>query len=491
MVHFDSRAYLACACGLLSALGCSLAQTNREDCTPQACREAFGLRSVCGDEGLCEISPAESRCSVSFPEDLLLRPEAYTDILVVGSLFDRSLATHRARENAIRLAFRGANDQNGLEGRRFGVIFCNIAKDAAFDPLDRTQAAVAMAGYLRDVYGVRAIIGPAASQDTLAVAEALRGDDVLVISPSATSPILTDLDPVPASDETPGLVWRTAPPDSLQGIAIAEDMRGRVPTTETSTRVAVVFETGPYGEFLADAFQRRFRDLGGMTTASSFETSAERDEAILRAVAGDERADEVLFVSSQTQDVIAFLRAVETNPSYDGVKLFVTDSAANFDVVDNTSPAILSRVRGTRQAPLDEEENFVFRLFLTAYSGAYGEDARQYSFVANAFDAAWLVAYGMAWAELRGGPSGPFGPGGSAIARGLRRTYSGQPVEIRASSWPDVLASFRAGVGVDVTGASSDLDFDPDTEEFRAPIEVWVVRDRQFEGVRRFSLQSP
>ena len=39
------------------------------------------------------------------------------------------------------------------------------------------------------------------------------------MSPSATSPALTELEPA-ASDETPGLLWRTVPPDSLQGRVI-------------------------------------------------------------------------------------------------------------------------------------------------------------------------------------------------------------------------------------------------------------------------------
>ena len=36
---------------------------------------------------------------------------------------------------------------------------------------------------------------------------------------------------------------------------------------------------------------------------------------------------------------------------------------------------------------------------------------------------------------------------------------------------------FAAGNGVDVTGASGALDFDPATEELTGSFEVWVVSD--------------
>lgn len=487
-VSFDWRPHGLAGPMVLWLASCSLAQTDLAACSDSDCRDAFGFGYLCGPDLLCEKAPPEPRCTQSFPDDFLLRPEAYPRALVVGSLFDRSLVTHQARENAIRLAFRTANDEGGLEGRPFAAVFCNIDPDPQFDGLERTEAAVAMARYLVQVFGVRAILGPAASQDTLAVAEDLKGSDVVVISPSATSPVLTEVDPFPATDARPGLLWRTAPPDSLQGISIAEDMRSRQPQTETSTRVTVIYETGPYGEFLAGAFEERFSVLGGITTRRPFDTQAALAEAVVRTVAASPRPDEVLFVSSQTPDVISFLQAVADNRDYDGLRLFLTDSGANRDVLESADPAVVRRIRGTRQAPLDDQENFVFSLFLTTYASAYGDDARQYSFVANAFDAAWMVAYGMAWAQYQS-PQGP-DVSGTAIARGLRRLSSGPAVQVQASSWETVKAQFAAGSSIDIMGASSDLDFDPSTEEFRAPIEVWTVQDGEIAGIRLFNSSS-
>lgn len=473
------------ATSMLMLLGCSLSRVDRTECVDHGdCREVFGLGSTCDANGYCEAAAPRNRCTRTYPGDLLLRSDAYPDVILIGSLFDQSLATHRARENAIRLAFRAVNSEGGLEGRSFAVVFCSIAEDDEFDALTRTEAAVEIGRYLTRELGAVALLGPASSGDTKAVFEALGPEGVLIVSPSATSPILTDLDTLPASDDEPGLLWRTAPPDSLQGQAIARDMRtagdGR---SRTSTVAAVILEEGAYGESLAGVFEREFSALGGTSILSSYASEAQRDEAIASAV--DEDVDEVLFVSSQTQDAIAFLSGARTIAGYEDLPLFLTDSAANADFVANVDPGLIDQVRGTRQAPQKEEDNFVFRLFLAAYSAEYGEDARDFSFTANAFDAAWLIAYASAWA-LYQEPA----LDGVALARGLRRLSEGAPLELRASNWSVLKERFREGQSVDVQGASSPLDFDPVTEEMAAAIETWIVEEGEIRGVRTFIPQQ-
>lgn len=467
--------------GLVVCASCSLARTDLLQCSPETCREAFGVGSICGDDGFCTEAEPQPRCARSYPEDYLLRPEIYPGALVIGSLFDRRLATHRARENSIRLALQGANDQGGLQRRQFAVVYCDIAEDARLDPLSRTEAAVAMADHLIEVFAVKALIGPAASDDVLAVADAVQGRDVIVISPSATSPALTAIEPE-ASDAAPGMIWRTAPPDSLQGRAIAKAMVDGLGGVASTSTAAVIFEAGAYGEFLAQEFRTRFESLGGRATLYRYDNQAQLDEALLEAVAEPD-VEEVLFVSSQSQDVVSFLTTADVAPGYAGVRLFVTDSGANVDVVEDASASVLDRLRGTRQAPLDPEQDFVFQLFLIAYENQYGESAEQYSFTANAYDAAWLVTYGMAWAAFQGSGPEPFPLRGMDIARGLRHLSSGLPYEIRPTNWIPIRERLREGQGVDVEGASSALDFDPTDEEIAAPIETWVVRNGDIVGI--------
>ena len=77
---------------------------------------------------------------------------------------------------------------------------------------------------------------------------------------ASASPV-TDLDPADVSDAEPGLLWRTAASDALQGVAIASDMlTGRDPAV---TSVAAIHEVGAYGEGLYEVFASAFRDGGG------------------------------------------------------------------------------------------------------------------------------------------------------------------------------------------------------------------------------------
>ena len=63
------------------------------------------------------------------------------------------------------------------------------------------------------------------------------------------------------------------------------------------------------------------------------------------------------------------------------------------------------------------------------------------------------------------------------IARGLRKLSSGSPLEIRATSWSQLLERFRQRESVDVIGASGELDFDPNTEEASGLIETWIIEN--------------
>jgi branched-chain amino acid transport system substrate-binding protein len=330
------------------------------------------------------------------------------------------------------------------------------------------------------VVGVPAIIGPAASDDvnTVVTEVRARGLDTVFISPSATSPSLTALDPTDVSDDAPGLLWRTAPPDSLQGAAIAYDMRapgtGRTAQVETA---AVIHQTGSYGEALASVFVNEFQAAGGAeTTLFPFDTDGQRSEAI--GVAAQGTFDEVLFVSSQTRTSIEFMDAVAALTGFDGKGIFLSDAAANPDLLMEADPTRFDQVRGTRQAPRNEATDLVYAAFLAAYSGEYGEDVRAFSFTANSYDAAWLLVYGSAWALLN--ESVIDGPG---IAKGLRRLSAGQSIEIRPSTWNQVRQKFEAGESIDIEGASGNLDYDSLTEETSGRIETWRIENNMIVGI--------
>jgi branched-chain amino acid transport system substrate-binding protein len=467
----------AVASALLLAVlaSCSLTRTTVDSCSANAdCRAGFGIGSICNGEGLCEKAPPNNRCTRTFPEDLLSRPESYPNAIVLGSLVVGSIESQRARENATRLAIKEVNEQGGLDGRLFGVVFCDVAEDPKFDSLKRAEAVVATGTYVADVIGVPAIVGPSASPDVIAVFNALKDRGVLVISPSATSPELTTVDVPEATDAQPGLLWRTAVPDTEQGKVIA-DYLASAKRNPAVNNVSIVFEKGAYGEGLEKVFREAFaqRKPASTITAKGFAAgnTGERNAAVFGAA--EPGPQYVVFFSSQAGDQSSFVVGVKDLPSYQNVSLFLSDSAANADLLTNAAgaSAIFPKIRGTRPAVPDDEDP-VYNLFKFSYQAAFNDDPGRFTFVPHAYDATWLVMYGSAFALRREQRITGLG-----IAKGLRRIAPGADgaIQVTPASWKQISDDLGADKPVKLVGASGDLDYDPSTEETTGRTEIWQI----------------
>jgi|TARA_B100000959_G_scaffold134811_1_gene141564 branched-chain amino acid transport system substrate-binding protein len=115
--------------------------------------------------------------------------------------------------------------------------------------------AIALAEKMINDDNVIAIMGPNCSGNTGAViTNVLVPNGVVAISPSATSPALTDL-------EDGGWFFRTAPSDARQGPVIAS-----VAIARGQTDVAVSYVNNDYGKGLADVFATAYEALGGTIT---------------------------------------------------------------------------------------------------------------------------------------------------------------------------------------------------------------------------------
>lgn len=466
---------------LLLLAGCSLAKYENVDCEDNAeCQEAFGYGSVCGEEGFCGVAERHPRCQASLPDSLTLPVDPDTTLLV-GSVFDHASDADVSRYRSAQLSFDQANSNGGLNGAEFAVLHCSNESDEdnnRFDGLDKVDASVEVAIWLSEVMGVPAIVGPAASSHTEAVFNAVADTyGTLVMSPSATSPSLTPLDGLTSTNADPGLLWRTAPPDSLQGAVIAADMSTEFDPsgannfrTSPSTDVAVIFQTGAYGDGLEAVFTDELIAAGGQSTGFPFGDESTRAEAIANVASGS--FDEVLFISSESSDVVAFLLGAGALRGYDDMPIFLTDGGRNGDVLSEAASAraLFPQVRGTGPA---NPSGPVYDAFAVSYAAEYsGEDASIHSFTAQSYDAGWLLAYGHVWALAQ-----EDGVSGLSIARGLRRLSQGVELDIRPTNWNQVKASFEAGTTVDINGTSGPLDFDPSSGETTASIELWTISD--------------
>jgi branched-chain amino acid transport system substrate-binding protein len=428
--------------------------------THGACREAFGVGFACTDRGFCEQQLAP-RCTRTHPVDYFENGAEYASYLPLGVIVNRSLDAHEARANAVQIVAELANAQGGFGARqRVAVVVCTAELNADLDDATAAEAAVSSAHWLHDVLGAPAIIGPASSSLAKTVFESLGERDVVLVSMSATSAELTELEP-PATDDAPGRLWRTAVPDTFQARAIVADLRSR-----GQQRIAVVHQDDNYGVGLADELERDFTGAGEALERFSFSSDP---RSALEAVASDATLAEVVFVGA-VDHVRGFLQFVSGNTAFDGRQLFVTDTAASIDLFASPAApdAVYARVRGTRPgAPVGSVNGF----FRGSYLFAFQEDPDLFSFVANAYDAAFMTIYGAAWAEANDGSA----RSGRSIARGMRQLSDGAPIALGAATWPTALAELEAGRPIDLQGASGDLDVDPVTEEMTGDVEVWTI----------------
>lgn len=378
---------------------------------------------------------------------------------MIGALFDAKV--HLDSVQATELALREVNEAGGLDGRRFAAVFCDYGEGFG-DELDTLEASAEGARWLADDVGVSAIVGPRGSSRTAAAFEAVEDRDVLVISPSATSPLLTEIDETSPSDASPGRLWRTAPPDDIQAAAITADLEAR-----SVGAVAVIAQSGAYGDALADLIEAGF---SGQVQRLSYTDSPFGPIADVAAL----EVDEVIFISSDITDYVDFFNGAVASDNlrtyYDARGIFLPDAAFNDQLLEGSmseATILFDNVRGTRYLP---SEGPLFDTFSAAFATEYGANPESSGFTVHTYDATWLVLYAEAWAHFNESDGG-----GRSLARGLRKISDGASVPIRFSGWAQAVDAFAEGAGIDVEGGSGSLDYDPQTEETTAAVEVWGI----------------
>lgn len=156
----------------------------------------------------------------------------------------RGRSMHRAAE----LAVQEINAAGGVRGRPIELI--------ALDDSARAEPAVAVARQLTEDPTVVAVVGHLTSGATMAAMPVYSGAaPVPVISPSASSPALSNVSP---------WFFRVCPTDLRHGSALAAWARDRL----HASRAAVLYLDDAYGRGVRDVFVSEFRRRGGEIVAN-------------------------------------------------------------------------------------------------------------------------------------------------------------------------------------------------------------------------------
>jgi branched-chain amino acid transport system substrate-binding protein len=360
-----------------------------------------------------------------------------------------------AMELAVGLAAVEINQSGGIDGRSFAVISCDTGTD--------TEQAVLAAQWLIEGARVPAIIGPARSTVALEVFNRVaHSRETLVMSPSATSPALSEV----RDDD---LLWRTVPTDQSQGAAIFQLMRD-----QGHQRIGVLNIDDTYGNGLRGAIEiplcaaglcsedtymsRRF-DLGNEgATGGQWNQVVEQFQVF--------NPDVIVFIGFVTSG-ISFLEKIAASETLRDTPIICTDGMSNKkaleEITDQNGLRVLANVIGTRPASPTGE---VFQTFAASYRNLWNTPPEVYN--ANAYDAMYLLGFaigGIAEGEVVDGPR---------IAQQIRRMSEASPaVSAGQNSWGRGLSIIRRdGSGFDFEGASGPLDFD-ENGEATSSIEAW------------------
>lgn len=447
---------------------CSLALDFDDECSVDSDCEAVGRGLRC-DVGFCvkrDLLDPSGPCDRLFGEDP--RVAAPGTVILLGTLLPKSgaLGTQgQPMQNGVELAVAEINQVGGVLGRKLGVVACDSGTDAA-------QAVVA-ARHLVDVADVKAIVGAGASGVTIEVFnQVAKAANVLMVSPSSTSPAITNL-----PDE--GLLWRTAPSDAIQGRAIAGYL-----LEHGFSKVAVINRDDAYGNGLALVVQQELcrvvacdpANLKTGTYPADFDDPLrEERQATLVSELIDFAPDVVVLVAF-VQDGVRFLNLAAPNPfSFvltDGMK----DTSLLGDYLLEPDPEqagidddrLLCAIVGTNPgAPAGE----AFQTFAVKYNGAFGEFPR--NFEAKSYDA--LYAIGLAYAAAQGA-NVPFDAiDGRVLAEGMARLSAGTSVRFGQTEWGIGVTELSSGPSttVDIIGASGALDFNSAAGEASGSIDLW------------------
>ncbi|MDN5934376.1 MAG: ABC transporter substrate-binding protein, partial [Pseudonocardia sp.] len=225
-----------------------------------------------------------------------------------------------------------------------GVLGKPIPDLVAGDESD--QAAVAQQSADRVLAaGVDALIGAAASGQSLAIIDRVTGAEVVQCSGSNTAPNFTDYNDA-------GYYFRTAPSDALQGPVLAETI-----IADGYSKVAIVARADDYGVGLASATAKALEEAGATVALNeTYDPNAQNFDALVQQVQSVQPDAVVVIAFEEGTQILQGL--VEAGLGPDAVGVYGADglrSAELPSLVAPGNPAVLAGMKGTAPASAANE----------------------------------------------------------------------------------------------------------------------------------------
>jgi branched-chain amino acid transport system substrate-binding protein len=353
-------------------------------------------------------------------------------------------------------AIRESGDLAAME--LTGDLAVNVVHYACDTGGDATQAARALKWAVTELHAI-AVVGPDTSDEVVkGIAPIVQQYGAVIVSPSATTPSITNLTDA-------GLIWRTCPSDRLQAKVLAS----LIPAAVKLDVVHVTPNT------YADGLATQFSDVytGAISKTVTFATG---DTSMVAAKM--DSPDYALLIADT--DAPSLVASLENAAGQSMTQYLMTDSALAPTLWGPPSMQVgfpmLNRIRGTAPAlPVDPDASAgIYRAFQQAFEAVpkfNGEDPSNTAFTANAYDAFYTIAIAAAVT--------PKPLTGAGIAANMKRLSAtgGQMFPVGVNGYNAAVQALQASptAQIKLYGASGPLGFDGNGDILTAPFEVWKI----------------
>jgi ABC-type branched-subunit amino acid transport system substrate-binding protein len=331
-----------------------------------------------------------------------------------------------------------------------------------------SQAAVQAARRLIS-NGASCLTGAWASSNTIPVGTSVASRQrVPQISPASTSAEISTLD-------DNGFVFRTAPSDNLQGVALADTVEQELGGTDFTISLAA--RNDAYGEGFINRFKEAWEERGGSTTGPVLfdpQQPSYNSEAG-EIVSGQPDAYVIIdFPDTYARMGAALVRTGE----FDASALFTADGLAADRAPKGVPDRALIGAKGTRPGTPETGEAVeqFDRLFEQAGGPARG------TFDAQNFDAVMLCFLAATAAGSSDGPD---------IQAALQEVSAPPGDKFTYLELADAIRALQDGQDIDFDGVTGPIDFDENGDPTTATYEVWTYGEngrldvmRQFEAAQ-------
>ena len=236
-------------------------------------------------------------------------------------------------------------------------------------------AATAAAERLVTSENVVGIMGADCSGVTIAIANNVAvPNGVVMVSPSATSPALTDI-------EDNGYFFRTAPSDARQGEVLSQIL-----TDKGIKKVAVTYTNNDYGKGLSDSFSAAYQKLGGEITINAPHEDGKGDYSAEVGSLASAGGDLLVVFGYADQGGVGVIRTAVESGAFD--KFALGDGMFAQSLIDAIGDDLNGTIGSVPWAEGEGPDAFV------AAAKAAGVDPDG-SFRRESYDAAALLALAM------------------------------------------------------------------------------------------------